>query len=67
MNLRDLFPYKVDLRLDEASQRDMVLGEGARKWVAEACLIDLALPRAAYARIEGSSSPVRVASRLRLR
>ncbi len=44
MNLRNLFPDKVALRLDEASQVDMVLGEGARERGAEAHLIDPTLP-----------------------
>ncbi|PDP85576.1 cell division protein FtsK [Glycomyces fuscus] len=60
MNLRNLFPDKVALRLDEASQVDMVLGEGARERGAEAHLIDPTLPGVAYVRLEGSPSPVRV-------
>ncbi|MFE6446215.1 FtsK/SpoIIIE domain-containing protein [Nocardiopsis dassonvillei] len=60
MNLRNLFPDKVALRLDEASQVDMVLGEGARERGAEAHLIDPTLPGVAYVRVEGSPSPVRV-------
>ena len=60
MNLRNLFPDKVALRLDEASQVDMVLGEGARERGAEAHLIDPALPGVAYVRLEGSPAPVRV-------
>ncbi len=60
MNLRNLFPDKVALRLDEASQVDMVLGEGARERGAEAHLIDPALPGAAYVRLEGSPAPARV-------
>ncbi|GAA0976220.1 FtsK/SpoIIIE domain-containing protein [Nocardiopsis tropica] len=60
MNLRNLFPDKVALRLDEASQVDMVLGEGARERGAEAHLIDPTLPGVAYVRMEGSPAPVRV-------
>ena len=60
MNLRNLFPDKIALRLDEASQVDMVLGEGARERGAEAHLIDSTLPGVAYVRLETSPSPVRV-------
>ncbi|MET9711441.1 FtsK/SpoIIIE domain-containing protein [Nocardiopsis alba] len=59
MNLRNLFPDKIALRLDEASQVDMVLGEGARERGAEAHLIDPTLPGVAYVRLETSPSPVR--------
>ena len=30
MNIRNLFPDKIALRLDESEQVDMVLGDGAR-------------------------------------
>ena len=60
MNLRNLFPDKVALRLDEASQVDMILGEGARDRGANAHLIDAALPGVAHVRLEGSPSLVRV-------
>jgi S-DNA-T family DNA segregation ATPase FtsK/SpoIIIE len=60
MNLRNLFPDKVALRLDEASQVDMVLGEGARERGALAHLIDADLPGVAFVKLEGSPAPVRV-------
>jgi S-DNA-T family DNA segregation ATPase FtsK/SpoIIIE len=60
MNLRNLFPDKVALRLDEASQVDMVLGEGARDRGAPAHLIDPDLPGVAFVKLEGSPAPVRV-------
>ncbi|GAB3453757.1 FtsK/SpoIIIE domain-containing protein [Streptomonospora sediminis] len=60
MNLRNLFPDKVALRLDEASQVDMVLGEGARDRGANAHLIDPELPGVAFVKLEGSPVPVRV-------
>jgi S-DNA-T family DNA segregation ATPase FtsK/SpoIIIE len=60
MNLRNLFPDKVALRLDEASQVDMVLGEGARDRGALAHLIDADLPGVAFVKFEGSPVPVRV-------
>ncbi|GAB2524008.1 FtsK/SpoIIIE domain-containing protein [Nocardiopsis aegyptia] len=60
MNLRNLFPDKVALRLDEASQVDMILGEGSRDRGANAHLIDPTLPGVGYVRMEGSPAPVRV-------
>ncbi|MFB9803965.1 FtsK/SpoIIIE domain-containing protein, partial [Streptomonospora salina] len=60
LNLRNLFPDKVALRLDEASQVDMVLGEGARDRGANAHLLDPDLPGVAFVKLEGSPVPVRV-------
>ncbi|GAA1780766.1 FtsK/SpoIIIE domain-containing protein [Streptomonospora arabica] len=60
LNLRNLFPDKIALRLDEASQVDMVLGEGARDRGANAHLIDPDLPGVAFVKLEGSPAPVRV-------
>ncbi|GAA4899908.1 FtsK/SpoIIIE domain-containing protein [Streptomonospora salina] len=60
LNLRNLFPDKVALRLDEASQVDMVLGDGARDRGANAHLIDPDLPGVAFVKLEGSPAPVRV-------
>ncbi|MBB4933748.1 S-DNA-T family DNA segregation ATPase FtsK/SpoIIIE [Lipingzhangella halophila] len=60
MNLRNLFPDKVALRLDEASQVDMVLGEDARERGANAHLIAPDVPGVAFVRLEGSPAPVRV-------
>ncbi|MDA0564827.1 cell division protein FtsK [Streptomonospora sp. S1-112] len=60
LNLRNLFPDKIALRLDEASQVDMVLGEGARDRGANAHLIDPELPGVGFVKLEGSPVPVRV-------
>ncbi|MUL43286.1 cell division protein FtsK [Streptomonospora sp. PA3] len=60
LNLRNLFPDKIALRLDEASQVDMVLGDGARDRGANAHLIDPDLPGVAFVKLEGSPAPVRV-------
>ncbi|MBB4934600.1 S-DNA-T family DNA segregation ATPase FtsK/SpoIIIE [Lipingzhangella halophila] len=60
MNLRNLFPDKVALRLDEASQVDMVLGEDAHERGANAHLITPDVPGVAFVRLEGSPIPVRV-------
>ncbi|WP_424531066.1 FtsK/SpoIIIE domain-containing protein [Sphaerisporangium viridialbum] len=66
MSIRNLFPDRVALRLDEPSQVDMVLGDGARDRGALADLI----PRdpddpsvgagVAYVRLENAPEPIRV-------
>ncbi|GAA3016526.1 FtsK/SpoIIIE domain-containing protein [Streptosporangium longisporum] len=66
MNIRNLFPDKIALRLDEAEQVDMVLGDGARDRGALADQI----PRdrddpsvgagVAFVRLETSPEPLRV-------
>ncbi|CAM3696599.1 FtsK/SpoIIIE domain-containing protein [Nocardiopsis rhodophaea] len=60
MNLRNLFPDKIALRLDEASQVDMVLGSDARDRGADAHLIDPDMPGTAFVRLEGFKIPSRV-------
>ncbi|MGW4644555.1 FtsK/SpoIIIE domain-containing protein [Sphaerisporangium sp. NPDC004334] len=63
MNIRNLFPDKIALRLDESEQVDMVLGDGARD---RGALADLISPRpeagagSGYVRLETSPDPVRV-------
>ncbi|WP_285586605.1 FtsK/SpoIIIE domain-containing protein [Herbidospora sp. NBRC 101105] len=63
MNIRNLFPDKIALRLDESEQVDMVLGDGARD---RGALADLISPNPAqgagigYARLETSPDPIRV-------
>ncbi|MFC6001210.1 hypothetical protein ACFPZ0_06710, partial [Streptomonospora nanhaiensis] len=52
-------PFKKQ-DLDEASQVDMVLGEGARDRGANAHLIDPELPGVGFVKLEGSPVPVRV-------
>ncbi|WP_240197002.1 FtsK/SpoIIIE domain-containing protein [Nonomuraea lactucae] len=63
MNIRNLFPDKIALRLDESEQVDMVLGEGARERGALADFIS-PIPQigagVAYVRLETSPEPVRV-------
>jgi S-DNA-T family DNA segregation ATPase FtsK/SpoIIIE len=63
ISLRNLFPTRVALRLDESDQVDMVLGDGARDRGALADLIS-PLPHegagVGYVRIEGTPDPVRV-------
>ena len=63
INLRNLFPTRIALRLDESDQVDMVLGDGARDRGALADQIS-PLPHTGagvgYVRLEGSPDPVRV-------
>ncbi|GAA3472065.1 FtsK/SpoIIIE domain-containing protein [Nonomuraea roseola] len=63
MNIRNLFPDKIALRLDESEQVDMVLGDGARDRGALADQISpLPAPGAGvgYVRLETTPDPVRV-------
>ncbi|MFI7225917.1 FtsK/SpoIIIE domain-containing protein [Nonomuraea angiospora] len=63
MNIRNLFPDKIALRLDESEQVDMVLGDGARN---RGALADRISPRpehgagVGYVRLETSPDPIRV-------
>jgi S-DNA-T family DNA segregation ATPase FtsK/SpoIIIE len=63
ISLRNLFPTRIALRLDESDQVDMVLGDGAR---ARGALADQISPLpgtgagVGYVRLEGSPDPVRV-------
>ena len=63
LNIRNLFPDKIALRLDEPSQVDMVLGDGARDRGAICDEISTD-PRTgagvAYVRLEAAPDPVRV-------
>jgi DNA segregation ATPase FtsK/SpoIIIE, S-DNA-T family len=63
ISLRNLFPTRVALRLDESDQVDMVLGDGARDRGALADEIS-PLPEigagVGYVRLESSPDPVRV-------
>ncbi|NBE95098.1 cell division protein FtsK [Nonomuraea sp. KC401] len=63
MNIRNLFPDKIALRLDESEQVDMVLGDGARDRGALADHIS-PVPElgagVAYMRLETSPDPIRV-------
>ncbi|MGH3503582.1 MAG: hypothetical protein ACRDQA_22190 [Nocardioidaceae bacterium] len=63
LNLRNLFPDKIALRLDEEQQVDMVLGDGARDRGALADLIPSDPVRGAgvgYMRLETDPRPTRV-------
>jgi DNA segregation ATPase FtsK/SpoIIIE, S-DNA-T family len=63
ISLRNLFPTRVALRLDESDQVDMVLGDGARDRGALADEISPLPVQGAgvgYVRLEASPDPVRV-------
>ncbi|GAA4532901.1 FtsK/SpoIIIE domain-containing protein [Nonomuraea ferruginea] len=62
MNIRNLFPDKLAMRLDESEQVDMVLGDGARERGALAdCISPVPAVGAgvAYVRLEASPNPTR--------
>jgi S-DNA-T family DNA segregation ATPase FtsK/SpoIIIE len=60
LGLRNLFPTKIALRLDERTQVDMVLGDAARELGADADRISEATPGVGYVRTDGVRAPVRV-------
>jgi S-DNA-T family DNA segregation ATPase FtsK/SpoIIIE len=63
MNIRNLFPDRIAMRLDEPEQVDMVLGDGARDRGATADLIDsdpATGAGVAYVRLATDPDPVRV-------
>src|SRR5260370_8666907 len=63
LNIRNLFPDKIALRLDEPSQVDMVLGDGARDSGARCEEISsnpLVGAGVGYVRLEAAPDPVRV-------
>jgi DNA segregation ATPase FtsK/SpoIIIE, S-DNA-T family len=57
---RDLFTYRIALRLAEDSHVDMVLDDGALERGAACHLIPASLPGIAFVRVEGANEPVRV-------
>jgi S-DNA-T family DNA segregation ATPase FtsK/SpoIIIE len=60
LGFRNLFPTRVALRLDEAVQVDMVLGDGARDQGALCDKIPNGLRGVGYVRIDGVREPTRV-------
>lgn len=63
ISLRNLFPTRVALRLDESDQVDMVLGDGARDRGAladEISPLPVTGAGVGYVRLDGSPDPVRV-------
>jgi DNA segregation ATPase FtsK/SpoIIIE, S-DNA-T family len=60
LGLRNLFPTKIGMRLDEKTQVDMVLGDGARDAGALCHKIPEDLPGVAYVKLDGLREPVRV-------
>jgi S-DNA-T family DNA segregation ATPase FtsK/SpoIIIE len=57
---RDLFTYRIALRLAEDSHVDMVLGDGALDRGAACHLIPATLPGIGFVHVEGAAEPVRV-------
>jgi len=63
LTIRNLFPDRIAMRLDEPEQVDMVLGDGSRDRGATADLISTDLATGAgiaYVRVDPDSDPVRV-------
>ncbi|SIF47768.1 cell division protein FtsK [Mycobacteroides abscessus subsp. abscessus] len=58
--LRQLFGVRIGLRMTEASQTAMVLGQGARDGGAQCDLIADATPGVGYVMIDGTATPVRI-------
>ena len=57
---RNLFTYRIALRLGEAIEVDMVLGDGARDRGALADQVDPKLPGVGYQCLDGRPDPIRV-------
>ncbi|MGI9100769.1 MAG: FtsK/SpoIIIE domain-containing protein [Solirubrobacteraceae bacterium] len=60
IELRNLFPLRVALRLDTPNEVDMVLGDGAHEQGASCDRIPRSLPGVGYVRVEGIREPTRV-------
>jgi len=58
--VRQLFTVRIGLRMTEATQTAMVLGQGARDAGAECELIADATPGIGYVMIDGTAEPIRV-------
>lgn len=58
--VRQLFTVRIGLRMTEASQTAMVLGQGARDAGAECDLIADSTPGVGYVMIDGTATPTRV-------
>jgi S-DNA-T family DNA segregation ATPase FtsK/SpoIIIE len=58
--MRDLFPTRIALRLNEAEQVSLVLGAGARNRGAHADQIPDTTPGVGYVAVDGIAEPVRV-------
>lgn len=62
LKLRNLFPTKVAMQLEEARQVDMVLGQGSRERGARCDEIPDSLRGVGYVKVDGRQDPVRVRS-----
>jgi DNA segregation ATPase FtsK/SpoIIIE, S-DNA-T family len=57
---RDLFTYRICLRVTEDAHVDMVLGDGALERGAACHLIPASLPGVGFVHVDGAAEPVRV-------
>ncbi|GAA5176944.1 FtsK/SpoIIIE domain-containing protein [Rugosimonospora acidiphila] len=60
VGLRDLFPTRIALRLNEPNHADLVLGDGARDRGALADQIPVPLAGVGFVRLEGHPEPARL-------
>ncbi|WP_166352396.1 FtsK/SpoIIIE domain-containing protein [Phytoactinopolyspora limicola] len=60
VNMRDLFPTRIALRMTEADQVDMVLGDGTHHRGAHCERIPEHSPGVGYVAVDGRAEPVRV-------
>ena len=60
LGLRNLFPTKIALRLDERTHVDMVLGDAARELGADCDRIPERAPGVGFVRTDGTREPIRV-------
>ena len=60
LTIRNLFPDRIAMRLDEPEQVDMVLGDGSRDRGAACELIPATGAGVAFVRLESDPDPVRV-------
>lgn len=60
VSMRDLFPTRIALRTTEASQADLILGDGAHDRGARTEAIPVSMPGVGYVQLDGIPEPVRV-------
>lgn len=60
VGMRDLFPTRIALRTTEASQADLILGDGAHERGARTDAIAVSMPGVGYVQLDGLPEPVRV-------
>jgi S-DNA-T family DNA segregation ATPase FtsK/SpoIIIE len=60
IGFRGLFPTRIALRLNDLTQVDMVLGDGAREMGARCDRIPESLPGVGFVKVDGEREPRRV-------